>query len=113
MKYFLFGLLSLLTVQLQALEFEVQLDNEQVTVVRVKVMPNEEIGLHRDEYPQVVYALQGGVITRLEADGSTTDVEFPTGQAVYREIDPPGEQHSAINNCSHPVEIISVRIKQS
>lgn len=37
---------------------------ESVSVVHVKILPNEEIGLHRDAYPQVVVALQGGIITR-------------------------------------------------
>ena len=88
MKYFLLGLISLLSFDIQALEYEIQLENESVSVARAKIMPNEEIGLHRDAYPQVVFALQGGIITRLEADGSTTDVNFPTGRAIFREIDP-------------------------
>jgi hypothetical protein len=44
---------------------------------------HEEIGLHRDAYPQVVIGLQGGIITRLEANGSTVHVNFPTGRAVF------------------------------
>lgn len=112
MKYLLLGLISLLSIDIQALEYEMQLENESVNVARVKIMPHEEIDLHRDAYPQVVVALQGGIITRLEADGSTTDVNFPTGQAIFREIDPPDELHKSVNNSSTPVELIIIQLKK-
>lgn len=112
MKYLLLGLISLFSFDIQALEYEIQLENESVSVARVKILPNEEIGLHRDAYPQVVVALQGGIITRLEADGSTTDVNFPTGQAIFREIDPPDQLHKSVNNSSTPVELIIIQLKK-
>lgn len=112
MKYLLLGLISLISFDIQALEYEIQLENESVSVVRAKIMPNEEIGLHRDVYPQVVVPLQGGIITRLEADGSTTDVNFPTGRAVFREIDPPDQLHKSVNNSSGPVELIIIQLKK-
>ena len=98
---------------LQALEYEVQFENEQVSVARAKIMPNEQVGLHRDAYPQVVIALKGGTITRLEANGTTTDVKFPTGVAVFREIDPPNELHKSVNNGTEPVELIIIQLKSS
>lgn len=112
MKYLWFGLICLLSSNAQALEYEIQLENESVSIARMKVMPHEEIGLHRDAYPQVVVALQGGVITRLEADGSTTDVNFPTGRAVFREIDPPDQLHKSVNNSPNPVELITIQLKK-
>jgi hypothetical protein len=75
-------------------------------------MRYEEIGLHRDAYPQIVVALQGGIITRLEADGSKVDVNFPTGQAVSREVDPPDQLHKSVNNSSDPVELIIIQLKK-
>ena len=112
MKYLLLGLISLLSFDIQSLEYEIQLENESVSVARAKIMPYEEIGLHRDVYPQVVIALQGGIITRLEADGSTTDVNFPTGRAIFREMDPPDQLHKSINNSSTPVELIIIQLKR-
>lgn len=112
MRYFLLGLVSLISLDAGALEYEIQLENESVSVARAKIMPYEEIGLHRDAYPQVVVALQGGVITRLEADGSTTDVNFPTGRAIFREIDPPDQLHKSVNNSSSPVELIIIQLKK-
>jgi hypothetical protein len=76
MKYLLLAMVCLLSFEISALEYEIQLENDAVNVARAKIMPHEEIGLHRDAYPQVVIGLQGGIITRLEADGSTVDVNF-------------------------------------
>jgi hypothetical protein len=112
MRNWLFGLICLAACEIQALEYEVQMDNEHVSVARVKIMPYEEIGLHRDAYPQVVVALQGGTVTRLEADGTTVDVDFPTGQAVFREIDPPDQLHKSVNHSSVPVELIIIQLKK-
>jgi len=108
----MFGIACLLSLGLQALEYEVQFENDQVCVSRVKIMPKEEIGLHRDVYPQVVIALQGGIITRLEAD-KRVPVEFPTAVAVFREVDPPNELHKSVNEGSDPVEIITIQLKSN
>ena len=96
---------------MQALEYEVQLDNDHVTVGKATILPHEEIGLHRDAYPQVVVALKGGTITRLEADGTKIDVQFPTGKAVYRQPDPIDELHRSVNDSSETVELIIVQLK--
>ena len=111
MKIILTCIASLLVLNLMALEYEVQIENEQVHVARAKMLPYEEIGLHRDAYPQVVIALQGGTITRLEANGTKTDVNFPTGMAVFREVDPPNELHKSINNSTNPIELIIIQLK--
>lgn len=112
MKHLLFGLICLVSFDIQSLEYEIQFENDLVSVSRVKIMPDEEIGLHRDAYPQVVVALQGGVITRIEEDGSTIDVNFPTGQAVFREIDPPDRLHKSVNHSQTPVELMIIQLKQ-
>jgi len=52
------GFLAL--IKLQALEFETHFENEQVSVSKVVIEPREEIGLHRDGFPQIVVALKGG-----------------------------------------------------
>ncbi|HEX2977990.1 MAG TPA: hypothetical protein VHO47_02640 [Candidatus Babeliales bacterium] len=107
--------LLILSVILQntilALEYEKQLENESVIVSLIKIMPQEEIGLHYDIFPQVVFALQGGKITRLEADGSTTDVEFPTQQAVFRPSEDESKIHRSVNNGSDAIELIIVQLK--
>lgn len=113
MRYLLLYLCFLVFSTVQSLEYEVQIDNDFVNVVRVKIMPQEESWLHRDDYEHVVVALQGGVITRLEADGSTTDVNFPTGRAVFRGIDPPNQLHKSVNNSHDSIELIITYLKIS
>lgn len=96
---------------IQALEYQVQFENENVSVVKVVVSPHEKTPLHRDEFPHLVVALKGGVMTRLEADGRTVEVEFPTGVPVYRPIDPVGELHRSVNHSDEFVELIIVYLK--
>ncbi len=102
---------ALFFLEIQAMEYEPQFENDLVSVSKVKIMAGEEIGLHRDTHPQVVVALEGGVITRLEANGTTTDVHFPTGVPVFREKDPLDELHKSVNKGSTPVELVIIQLK--
>lgn len=111
MKKLLAIFICFLTAQMQAVEYEHQFENDQISIGKVTIAPREEIGLHRDAYPQVVIALKGGTITRLETDGRTTDVQFPTGKAVFRNQDPENEQHRSVNNSSEPVELMIIQLK--
>lgn len=110
MKKVLFGM-CLLACGISAAESEIQFENDQVRVSKVKIMPHEEIGLHRDEYPQIVIALKGGTITRLEGDGSTVEVDFPKGEAVFRQADPSGQLHRSVNKTCKPIEVVIVQLK--
>lgn len=102
-----------LSFELSSLEYAKQFENDQITIVRVKISPHEEIGLHRDNYPSVITVLQGGTITRLEADGRTTDITLPTGATVVRKADPENEFHKTVNNTSEPVELMIVQLKNN
>ncbi len=93
------------------MECEAQFENDQVCCMRVKIMPGEEIGLHRDDYPAIVVALKGGIITRLEANGMQTNVTFPTGIAVFRPEDPYIELHRSVNKGSEAVELVVIQLK--
>jgi len=113
MKYMLIGMVWFQSIVGLAFEYEVQLENDLVCVATAKIMPYEEIGLHRDIYPHVVIASKGGVITRLEANGTTTEVEFPIGIAVFREADPCDELHRSVNNSSESIELTIIHLKAS
>lgn len=110
MKWLL-GLFCLVFLNAQALEYAPQFENDQISVSRVKIEPHEEIGLHRDAYPQIVIASKGGTITRMEADGQSWDVHFPTGVAVFRKPDPENEMHKSMNKSSEPIELLIVQMK--
>lgn len=112
MKSILLGLVCLASANIQALEYEPQFENDQVSIAKVKIEPHEEIGLHRDIYPQVVVALKGGTITRLESGGIVVEVHFPTGVAVVRDADPQDVLHKSVNNSSEPVELIIIQLKK-
>jgi hypothetical protein len=98
-------------LSLKCMVYEKQFESDKVCVARVVIMPQEEIGLHYDIYPQVVIALKGGTITRLEADGSITDVYFPTGKAIFRAAETPDKIHKSVNRTAEPIELIIVQLK--
>jgi hypothetical protein len=112
MKYkFLIVSIFLFSCRSYALEYVKQLENEKVCVSYFKIMPQEETGLHYDEYPQLVIALEGGIITRLEADGTTTPVEFPTNVPIFRPSETADKMHKSINATSKPIVLIIVQLK--
>lgn len=112
MKKILVIMICFLSFQIEALEYEQKFENDQISIGKAIMAPHEEIGFHRDVNPQVVIALKGGTVTRLEADGKKVDVNFPTGQAVYRESDPENEQHRSVNNSSEPIELLIIQLKK-
>lgn len=95
------------------IESEVQFENEKVLVLKVMLKAHEEVGLHRDELPRVVVAMKGGTITRIEEDGSMKDIDFPKGEAVFLEADPPGQLHRGVNMTCKPMELIIVQLKSN
>lgn len=111
MQKTLLGITCFLTFEMQALEYQIQFENDQVRVAKVKILGHEEIGFHRDAYPQVIVATLGGTITRLESDGRAIDVVFPTGASVFKAADPEGELHRSVNNTDDPVELVVVQLK--
>ncbi|QVL56241.1 MAG: hypothetical protein KFB95_03315 [Simkaniaceae bacterium] len=112
MKKFLVMFACLLSFGLHTLEYERQFENDQICVSKVKVLPHEKIDEHRDDYSQMIIALKGGTITRIEQDGRLIDVDFPTGATVFRKADPEGELHRAVNNSSETVELIVIQFKE-
>lgn len=109
----LIGMGCFLACGISAIESEIQFENDQIRASKVKIMAHEEIGLHRDDHPRVVISLKGGTITRLEGDGSMTDIDFPKGEAVFREADPIGQLHRSVNKTCKPIEMIIIELKGS
>jgi len=96
---------------LQAYEEELLFENEQICVSRWKLLPGDAVGQHQDDYAQVVIALQGGVVTRIGADGSSNEILLPTGKAVYQEAD--RELHDAFNTSDAPIEALMIELKSA
>ena len=106
--------LALLTLPLlaSAVEAEKQFENDQIRVMKILIQGGEEIGFNHYSNPRVAIAIQGGILTRIQEDGTCQDVVFPTGKAVFLEADQPGEQHRAINRSENPLEVIVVHLKK-
>ena len=96
----------------EALEVESHYESECVSVMTVRVSPHEEIGLHRDAYPQLVFGIQGGTITCHGTDGTTKSVVFPTGACVKKDPDPEGALHTSVNDSDLPVELLIIQLKK-
>jgi hypothetical protein len=103
---------ALLPIGLQSLSFEVLTDNEDVRVAKCTIEATEEVGLHRFDNPHIVIGVKGGTIRRLEQDGSTNDVHFPTGRAVHRDADPAGKYNRSVNVSGHEIELIVIELKK-
>lgn len=95
------------------MEFEILFENEKLRVSRFKLEAGEEVGLHYDENPATVTAYQGGIITRLENDGTEREVHFPTAVATFRPAEPKEMTHRSINRGSAPVAAIIVEVKKT
>ncbi len=94
----------------EAMEYDIQFENDAIRISKIKMLPEEKVGLHRDENLRVVYGIKGGVITRTEQDGSTREVHFPTGEATLLDADPVGELHTGANG-PEELEVIVVEFK--
>ena len=99
-----------LSCKLCAFVSETQYENDQVHVAKITISPYEKIGVHRDEYPHLVIALNDGIITRIEDDGRVVDVYFPKNRAVFRPIDL--SLHNSFNKSAEPLELIIIRLKK-
>lgn len=93
------------------MEYNHYFENEQCLALSIKLDPHEETGLHYDVYPAVVIARVGGTVTRIEADGSRTYVEFPTGVPVYRPAETSDKMHRTVNEGMNPIELVIVQLK--
>lgn len=111
MNSIVFLAVCLFFLRIDALEYVKQFENDKVSVAYVKITPYEEIGLHYDEYESLVIALKGGIITRLEADGSKTKVVFPTGKTIFRPSETADKLHKSVNASSDSIELIIVQLK--
>lgn len=110
MKWIYFLTVLSIPMITQSLEYELQYENETVRVSKIGMKADEKAGLHRDEYPRVIIALKGGSITRIEEDGSSKEILFPTGEAVFLEADPMGQLHLGENGKTD-LEVIVVELK--
>ena len=83
-----------------------KLENARVRVLEGTLKPGDKEKTH--SHPAyVIYVIAGGKIRNYAADGTTTDVEFKTGDVIYR--DP--LTHSAENIGDTTIKFLLVELK--
>lgn len=102
---------SVLSIGLGAIESDTQFENDQVRVLKIKILPHEEIALQRDDYPSITISFKGGTLTQIDSTGAKTSINFPKGEAIYRDPDPEGQLHTTINDTCKPLELVIVQLK--
>ena len=89
-------------------EEQLLFENEQITVYKWRLMPNESTGEHQDDCPQVVITLQGGTVMRIGRDGHTSTILLSEGKVIFQSTD--AEPHEAVNISPTPIEAISIEL---
>lgn len=85
---------------------KVELENDQVRVLRWKTGPHEKTPMH--EHPAMVsISITGGHTRFTLADGTTRDVRVKPGQVTWS--DP--QKHSSESLDSKPTELLQVELK--
>ena len=91
---------------------EPQLENDQVTVWKSTVMPNQPLTLHRHEHGRVLVALTDGQLQVVDKNGKRLDTyNLKAGKSLWLSVDPPGQMHADVNPGTKPIEVIVVQLK--
>ena len=88
-----------------------QFENEYVRVWKTVIMPRQPLKMHRHDCARVVVGLKGGLLTKCEATGETSELAFETGKAYWLNEDPPNTLHGDINESDEPIEVMVIEIK--
>lgn len=97
--------------QLQAMEYELQYEDAMLSIAKLTLAPKEMVELHRDELLCIVTSPKGGVVTRIEEDGSCIDVQFPAGIPVLRPVNL--ALHKSFNPSDKELELIIITFKSA
>ena len=85
------------------------LENEAVLVVETAYPRDGSVPMHEHRFPHVLYVIEGGAVQTTAPDGSVTDVEVRSGQALWRDA----QSHSTRNIGPTAVRIVEVEIKNA
>jgi|ERR1700722_12806418 len=88
-----------------------QFENEYVRVWKTVIMPHQPLKMHRHDCARVVVGLKGGILTKIEETGKTSDLKFDTGVAYWLTEDAPGTLHGDINESDEPIEVMVIELK--
>lgn len=90
---------------------EFMFENEFAICWKTTIPPNMPLKMHRHDRGRTIVALQGGVLTRVDEDGTTKDLVFDTGKAYWYEADPPNNLHADVNQGERDVVVVVTEFK--
>ena len=87
--------------------YKVELENDQVRVLRARLGPKQAIGLHEHSLPRVVVPLTEVEFSVTSADGKTSVLNAKPGDAIFGM----GVRHQEQNLRDTPAELLLVEMK--
>jgi len=114
MKKFLTLIISILALHAhfafadnKGYEQKTVLENERVRIVLATIKPGGESPSVTRELDRIVYAVKGGAIERIYENGTTTPVNYKTGDVVFSNK-PEDKQKYAVKNIDKSTVILQV-----
>lgn len=111
MKNMWIPLFCLISANVQALDYEIIFENDSIKIAKAILEAHEEVPPHRDEYPRILIAPEGGELIRIEADDSQTTLTLLPWEPAYLPMDPPDQLHRTVNNSNNPLELTIIDLK--
>ena len=94
-------------VKIDRKHYSVELENDQVRVVRVRIGPHETVPLHEHVLPRIVVLLTDQAVWVTQPDGFGRELRAPAGRML---MGMPGS-HSEANLSDAPFEAVMVELK--
>jgi len=88
--------------------YRVELENDQVRVLRVRYGPRDSAPVHEHALPRITVNLTDQAVRLTLPDGSTSDLRRAAGEIVYADT---VARHSEVNLNDQPFEVVVVELK--
>jgi quercetin dioxygenase-like cupin family protein len=95
-------------VKVDPRHYAVELDNDQVRVIRARYGPRDAAPMHEHALPRVTVNLTDQAVRLTVPDGSNSELRRSAGEVVFT---PTPARHSEVNLADQPFEVILVEIK--
>ena len=95
-------------IRVDPLHAKVELENDEVRVLRIHVGPREKVPMHEDFLPAVVVYLTDLRIRAIPPEGNTQETQRKAGEVVWSRR---GIRHAVENLSAAPYELIKVELK--
>lgn len=106
-------MITFVVMQMEAFEYEKQFENDQVSVTKTKIFPNEKGEFYHNCYPQIVIGLKGGTLTFLEGEKFLKKIELLADKPTYMEAQLENKFYKIVNHSSETIEFLTIQLKKS